>query len=161
SMLTNPAGLTDGPDGNLYISNQVAYPPLGAHPTGESIVMENLATNTLSTFIPTSVLEPIAATIGNTQFVPAGITFGPDGNLYVALNGGYNGNPDVGANAATPGAIVRFDIANNNGVLTYAGTYDVIATSVNGGPLLEPTGIAFGVRPADRMNLYVANSGGG
>ena len=120
--------MTDGPDGNLYISNQVSYPPSGANatPSGESIVEENLSTNTLTTFIPTSVLEPIAAshaTVGDTQFVPAGITFGPDGNLYVALNGGYDGNPDVGANGATPGAIVRFDITDNNGVLTYTGSY--------------------------------------
>ena len=57
SILTNPASVTNGPDGNLYISNQVSYPPTGAVNTGESIVEENLATNTLSTFIPTSVLE--------------------------------------------------------------------------------------------------------
>ena len=165
SILTNPAGVTDGPDGNLYISNQVSFPPSGtsANPSGESIVEENLSTNTLTTFIPTSVLAPIAASIGDTQFVPAGVTFGPDGNLYVALNGGYDGNPNVGAYGATPGAIVRFDITDNNGVLTYANSYQVIATTstVGGSALLEPEGIAFGVTPSDLNNLYVANSGGG
>jgi hypothetical protein len=161
AILTNPSGVTDGPDGNLYISNQISYPPRDGSPTGNSIVEENLATNTLTTFIPASVLDPIAATIGDTHFVPAGIKFGPDGNLYVALNGGYDGNPDVGAFAATPGAIVRFDISNDNGVLTYTGSYDVIATTVGGNALLEPTGIAFGTGASDMNNLYVANSGGG
>ena len=58
---------------------------------------------------------------------------------------------------------MRFDIANNNGVLTFTGAYSVIATteSVGGDPLFEPSGIAFGVGAADMNNLYVANSGGG
>jgi hypothetical protein len=174
SVLTNPAGVTDGPDGNLYISNQVSFPPGNAAPTGESIVEENLSTNTLTTFIDNSVLENVVATLGDgdTQFVPAGITFGPDGNLYVALNGGYLGNPDAGAFGANPGAIVRFDIADNNGVLSYAGSYQIIATSdtgtavlgpngLNANSLFEPSGIAFGVGASDMDNLYVANSGGG
>jgi hypothetical protein len=166
TLLTNPAGVTDGPDGNLYISNQVSFPPAGATNPGESIVMLNLATDKLSTFIPTSVLGNIAASIGDGQFVPAGITFGPDGNLYVALNGGYTGTRDLGANGATPGAIVRFDITNTNGVLSYVdapGNYQIIATteSVGGNNLFEPSGIAFGVSPTDMNNLYVANSGGG
>jgi sugar lactone lactonase YvrE len=163
SLLTNPADVTDGPDGNLYISNQVAYPPAGATPSGESIVQENLSTNTLTTFITTSQLSAALAAsgTGDTHFVPSGIAFGPDGNLYVALNGGYAGNPDIGTNGATPGAIVRFNIANNGGVLSYTGTFSVITTTVDGNQLLEPNSIAFGVTPADMNNLYVSNSGGG
>ena len=174
AILTNPAGVTDGPDGNLYISNQNAFPPAGAAPTGESIVRENLSTNTLSTFIDNTVLENVVATLndGDPQFDPAGITFGPDGNLYVALNGGYSGNPDAGAFGANPGAIVRFNITTVNGVLTYAGSYQIIATNdtglatlgqtgLNANSLFEPSGITFGIGASDMDNLYIANSGGG
>ncbi len=125
STLSGPAGITVGPDGNLYISSQ----------NTDSIVEYNLSTQSLSTFINLS-----------TGFAPAGLQFGPDGNLYVSENGGQSAG-------AGSGAVVRFDIAVNGGVVTYTGT----STTVLSG-LSQPTEMTFGTAPNDLNNLYVSNS---
>src|SRR5262245_3363377 len=138
ATLSGAAGLTVGPDGNLYLSSQ----------NNDSIVQFNMATQSLTTFIDSSVLGPIATANGDAQFAPAGLRFGPDGNLYVSLNGGQS--------ATSGGAVVRFDIAATNSGLSYAGTATTIATG-----LTQPTELTFGVAPADLDSLYVSNSGAG
>ena len=92
SLLSGPAGVTIGPDGNLYISNEGYLTTI----TGEemqvipdSILEYNLTTGVLSPFIPSTVLDAIASQVGASVFSRAGLTFGPDGNLYVSLSGGY------------------------------------------------------------------------
>jgi hypothetical protein len=140
SLLQGPAGLTAGPDANLYISSQFT----------NSILEYNLATQTLSTFIPSTVLQPIAiaAANGNTnaQFAPAGLSFGPDGDLYVSLNGGQS--------ASSGGAVIRFNITGGASGLTYAGTSATVASG-----LVQPTGLTFGTASGDTNNLYVCNVG--
>jgi PKD domain len=137
SVLQGPAGLTVGPDGNLYISSQL----------NDSIVEYNIESQTLSTFIDSSALDPIASANGDATFAPAGLAFGPDGNLYVSLNGGQQA-------VAGSGAVVRFDISNSNGTLSYSGTNSTISTGLD-----QPAGVAFGVAPNHECCLYVADSG--
>jgi hypothetical protein len=140
--LVNPAGMTVGPDGNLYFSSQSLF-----NPSANSIVEYNVGNGQLSTFITPDVLNPIAAANGDSTFAPAGLTFGPDGNLYVALNGGQG--------ASSGGAVVRFDVSNTGGVLSYSGTSTTIATG-----FVQPTEMTFGVSPSTLNTLYVSNSGG-
>jgi hypothetical protein len=54
STLSDPQGLTAGPDGNLYISSAL----------NNAIVKYNVTTQSLSTFIGSSVLGPIATAEG-------------------------------------------------------------------------------------------------
>ena len=135
SLLSGPAGLTVGPDGNLYISSQF----------NDTILQYNLSTDTLSPFISSAVLDPIAVTVGAPSFAPAGLRFGPDGNLYVDLNGGQS---------STVGAVVRFDISSGAGGLSFTGTDSIVDTT----GLIQPSGLTFG--PAgDGGSLYVTSSG--
>jgi hypothetical protein len=138
ATLQGPSGMTVGPDGNLYLSSQFT----------SSIVEYNVASNTLSTFIDSSVLGPVATANGDTQFAPAGLSFGPDGNLYVSLNGGQA--------STSGGAVVRFGITSSGGTLSYSGTSTTIATG-----LVQPTEMTFGGGAATGNTLYVSNSGGG
>ncbi len=142
SVLANPAGMAVGPDGNLYISSQSLLDP-----AANSIVEYNVGTGTLTTFIDSSVLNAIATANGDASFTPAGLSFGPDGNLYVSLNGGQG--------ATSGGAVIRFDISNSGGVLSYSGTNTAVATG-----LIQPTEMTFGDTAATRNTLYVSNSGG-
>jgi hypothetical protein len=144
STLANPAGATVGPDGNLYLSSQ----SLLTGGFGNSIVKYDVGSGALSTFITASELNAIAAANGNATFSPAGLRFGPDGNLYVSLNAGQG--------ATSGGAVVRFDITSTGGALSYAGTATTIATG-----LVQPTEMTFGNTPATAHTLYVSNSGGG
>jgi len=136
SMLSGPAGMTVGPDGNLYISSQF----------NNTILQYNLTTNKLSPFISSTDLQNIAGENGDAQFAPSGLRFGPDGNLYVSLNGGQS--------SSSGGAVVRFSAADNAGTLSYIeGSATTIATG-----LIQPSGLAFGTASGDANNLYVANS---
>ena len=122
--MSGPAGLAIGPDGNLYISSQ----------NNDSIVEYNVGTSTLSTFINTTKLDAIVGPFG-----PAGLQFGPDGNLYVASSGGD---------------VVRLNMTNVNGTLSYTGTNAIISTG-----LADPTEMTFGTAANDLDSLYVSNSG--
>lgn len=137
SILANPAGMTVGPDGNLYFGSQ----------GNESIVKYDVTTHALSTFIDSSVLHPIGTANGDVAFAPAGLRFGPDGSLYVALNGGRQ--------ATSGGAVVRFGIDNSGGQLSYhVGSATTIATG-----LVQPTEMAFGNGFGNQKTLFVSNSG--
>ncbi len=133
-LLSGPAGMTQGPDGNLYISSQF----------NDSIVRINLTTNVATTFLTANDLHPFVTATGNSVFFPSGLQFGPDGNLYVCLFGGQG---------STTGGVVRFNIASNSGALSYAGTGTLF-----GSGLSQPTALLFG--PAgDTTSLYVSNAG--
>src|SRR5581483_3788732 len=80
------------------------------------------------------------------QFAPAGLRFGPDGNLYVSENGGQS---------STTGAVVRFGISSGPGGLAPTGTNTTVASA----GLVQPAGLAFGLGN-DGTSLYVSNSGG-
>ncbi len=137
----SPASFAFGPDGNLYISNQGIYTTSGSTTTvvPESILQYNFTTNTLSTFISSTVLDNLAG--GPGGFTPDGLAFGPDGNLYIASSG--------------IGAVDRFAITNTAGVLSYNAAAPVIALA----PAMNlPTGLTFGANPGDTGNLYVADS---
>ena len=136
-LLSGPAGLAVGPDGNLYISSQF----------NNAILQYNLTGNTLSTFISSTDLQPIATANGDSQFAPAGLQFGPDGNLYVCLFGGQS--------STSGGAVIRFNITSGNGgALSYkSGNDTTVATG-----LIQPSGLAFGIAAGDTNNLYIANS---
>jgi hypothetical protein len=138
AVLSGPAGLAVGADGNLYMSSQ----------NNDSIVEYNVRTHSLSTFIPASVLDPIATANGDARFAPAGLAFGPDGNLYVSLNGGQQ--------ATSGGAVVRFGITHSGGALAYAGTHTTVATG-----LVQPTELVFGGTAGGPHALYVSDSGAG
>jgi hypothetical protein len=140
AVLSMPAGITTGPDNNVYISSQA----------NNAILQYNLTSQQLTPFIPSSVLNPIATAANGSKavFAPAGLCFGPDGNLYVALNGGTR--------ATSGGEIIRFNISNQGGQLSYANTFATVATG-----LIQPTELAFGVGPGIADNLYVSNSAAG
>lgn len=107
SILSSPAGITVGPDGNLYITGE----------TGEdNIDVYNFSTQTLSRFITGSQL---AVANGGVAFAPGGIAFGTDGNLYVD-----NTLPGQGADQ-----VLRLGITNNGGQLSYNGTSTTIHNS--------------------------------
>jgi len=137
SILMGPAGVTIGPDGNLYITGE-GYN--GSSFTGPYNICEyNFSTHTLSTFITGAQME---AANGGVPFAPGGIAFGPDGNLYTD-----NTLPGAGADQ-----VIRFGITNNGGQLSYNGTSTTIATG-----LTTACDITFGANPGDQGNLYVSD----
>ncbi len=137
SILMGPAGVTIGPDGNLYITGE-GYN--GSSFTGPyNIVEYNFSTQTLSTFITGAQMQ---AANGGVPFAPGGIAFGPDGNLYTD-----NTLPGAGADQ-----VIRFGITNNDGQLSYNGTNLTLATGLS-----VACDITFGANPGDQGNLYVSD----
>jgi len=142
ASLVLPAGLTVGPDGNLYVSNQ------GFGFGSNSIARYNLDTFAVETFITAGQLAAVPLTNGgDAEFSPAGLQFGPDGDLYVSQNGGFGG--------ANPDAVVRFDVTNTAGVLSYGGTFTTVAGAQN-----QPNGLTFGTAAGDETTLYVGTAAG-
>jgi hypothetical protein len=150
TALSLPSGLTVGPDGNLYISCQNSQ---SSAPFNDSIVEYNLTTQSLTTFIDSTILDTLAALPengSNTVFDPAGLQFGLDGNLYVTLNGGV---------ASSSGAVVRFGITDVGGTRSYNGIATTVATASAG--LVQPSGLTFGTSSGDTNNLYISNAAAG
>jgi sugar lactone lactonase YvrE len=83
AAVIGPAGITLGPDGNLYVSSQASVFFQGAP---DAILQVNPSTGAVTTFIN---LE--------SGYVPAGLRFGPDGNLYVSHNAGEFSGPGTGS----------------------------------------------------------------
>ena len=139
SVLSGPSGMTVGPDGNLYLSSQLS----------NSIVEYNFSTQQLSTLIDPSVLNAIAGQNGlAATFDPAGLRFGPDGDLYVSLNGGQS--------STSGGAVIRFSITSNSSdQLAYAGDVRQPIDS----NFVKPAELAFGVNSGDQNSLYVSDAG--
>lgn len=102
SGVVGPAGITLGPDGLLYVSNQTSVFVQGAP---DSIVQVDPATGTVTPFITLP-----------SGYVPAGLRFGPhDGLLYVSYNGGLmagEGTGSVDRYDPTTGAFVDSIITN-------------------------------------------------
>jgi DNA-binding beta-propeller fold protein YncE len=96
-----PAGITFGPDGMLYVSNQASVFVAGLD---DSIVKVDPATGTITPFIDLA-----------SGYVPAGLRFGPDGNLYVSHNGGQSageGSGSVDCYDGQTGAFLRSVLTN-------------------------------------------------
>jgi autotransporter-associated beta strand protein len=150
--IAGAAGITVGPDGNLYISSQFT----------SSIDKYDFATNTLSTFITASELGEAAFFAGNSSgaFLPSGLTFGSDGDLYVSSYGSFGAVSPPPPNSPPPppgvGAVVRFDITTDkNGSLDYnhipTVSYQILATG-----LAQPGGLSFGTG-THSGDIYVGN----
>jgi sugar lactone lactonase YvrE len=78
-----PSGITYGPDGFLYVSNQTSVFFQGMD---DSIVKVDPATGDITPFIDLK-----------SGYVPAGLRFGPDGRLYVSHNGGQFAGQGTGS----------------------------------------------------------------
>jgi plastocyanin/streptogramin lyase len=83
SEVVGPAGITVGPDGLLYVSNQVSVFQPGAD---DSVVQVDPATGAVTPFIDLP-----------SGYAPAGLCFGRDRNLYVCRHGGPRARPGTGA----------------------------------------------------------------
>ena len=81
--VVGPAGITFGPDGLLYVSNQTSVFVQGAP---DSIVKVDPSTGEVMPFIDLA-----------SGYVPAGLRFGLDGKLYVSHNGGQSAPPGSGS----------------------------------------------------------------
>src|SRR5262249_21957779 len=104
SILSSPAAITVGPDGNIYVTGEAGQ---------DNIDVYNVSTQTLSVFISGAQLQ---AANGGVVFAPGGVAFGPDGNLYTD-------------NTVHPGTdqVLRLGITYTDGQLSYNGTSTTIA----------------------------------
>jgi DNA-binding beta-propeller fold protein YncE len=162
--IVGPAGITFGPDGLLYVSNQASL--FGPPGTQDFIAQIDPATGSVTTFITLA-----------SGYLPAGLRFGPDGNLYVSRNGGiqapsgtgtvdcYNGTTgqfmaSVVTNLSQPTGLL-FDSAGNlyvssygdGNIVVYNGTSQRILVTLGTGRLLAPSGLQIG----PDGNLYVVD----
>jgi sugar lactone lactonase YvrE len=165
SGVLGPAGITFGPDGSLYVSNQasVLSPVPG---TPDAIVKVDPGTGTVTPFITLA-----------SGYVPAGLRFGPDGKLYVSRNGGQGALPGTGtvdaydgttgdfigsvvSNLTQPSGLV-FDSSGNlyissfgdGTIVRFDGTSAKIFVAAGSGRLVAPAGLQFG----PDGNLYVVD----
>jgi streptogramin lyase len=158
-----PSGITFGPDGFLYVSNQASVFVPGAL---NSIAKVDPATGNVVPFITFA-----------TGYVPAGLSFGPDGSLYVSQNGGQAAGPGTGTvdhydgtTGESIGSVVTnltqptnllFDSSGNlyissygdATIVRYDGTNASIFVQKGSGGLQSPAGLRFG----PDGNLYVVD----
>jgi sugar lactone lactonase YvrE len=161
--VVGPAGITYGPDGFLYVSNQASVFVDGMD---DSIVKVNPSTKEVTPFIDLP-----------SGYVPAGLRFGPDGKLYVCHNGGLSAGQGTGSvdcydgssgtflgsvvtNLTQPTSLL-FDSAGNlyisnfgdGNIVLYDGTNQSILVPAGSGDLFSPAGLQFG----PDGNLYVVD----
>ena len=146
-LMAGLSGLTIGPDGDIYVSSQGSIPQLGAGQTvlPDAIFKIDPRNDNISTFITNAQL--LSFVPSGSDFIPAGLAFGPDGDLYVSQNGGQGASN-------TNDQIIRFNVTNFGNTLFADGS----GTSILSG-LIQPTAVAFGVAPGDTHTLYVSDSG--
>ncbi len=158
-----PAGITFGPDGNLYVSNQASVFVSGLP---DAIVKIDPSTGSVTPFITLA-----------SGYVPAGLRFGTDGKLYVSRNGGILAGPGTGSvdrydpttgafldsvvtNLTQPTSLL-FDASGNlyissfgdGNVVRFDGTNSGIFIAAASGRLAGPAGLQFG----PDGNLYVVD----
>jgi sugar lactone lactonase YvrE len=163
SGVVGPSGITFGPDGSLYVSNQTSVFNPGAP---DSIVKVDVATGEVTPFIMLA-----------SGYVPAGLRFGPDGNLYVSRNGGQpaaTGTGSVDKYDGTTGAFIGSVVTNltqptgllfdsagkmyvssygDGTVVVYDGTNASVLVANGKGNLMAPAGLQLG----PDGNLYVVD----
>ena len=161
--VVGPGGITFGPDGSLYVSNQTSIFSPGEP---DSIVKVDPSTGTVTPFITLA-----------SGYVPAGLRFGPDANLYVSRNGILTSGSGTGTvdifNGSTGDFIATvvtnlhqptgllFDSSGNlyvssfgdGSIVRYDGTSSSIFVAPGSGGLAGPSGLQFG----PNGNLYVVD----
>jgi DNA-binding beta-propeller fold protein YncE len=127
----NPAGMAIGPNGNLFVADNL----------NNAIYQFDSAGNFLGQFVPGCAGSPDCDT-PDKAVLPNGIVFGPDGNLYVAASGN-GGQSFINRYNGTTGAFID--------------RFVDVGFGPSFGGLNGPSGIAFG----PDGNLYVSDLGGG
>jgi len=131
---SNPffTGIAVGPDGKLYVSDQNGSPLDPFHDSVLKLDVTNIL-NPFSTYVAGG--HAVNGDPSNPLNAPTGITFGSDGNLYIAAHE----SPAIG------GRVLRFSGTS--------GALDTFVGNGSGG-LDQPQGLVFG----PDGNLYVASS---
>jgi hypothetical protein len=143
--LAHPAFMVFGPDGNLYVDEFAAgsilryYGPNSANPGAP----DPAPGQTGAVFVP-----PASGGLD----APQGITFGPDGNIYVAST-----NEFISSNGISPpGAVLKFEGSSGPNPGAFLGTF--VASGYGG--LANPSGVLFGPNGDLYVSSYVNDLGG-